>query len=182
MAVILEWLKIEKAVSYKVEHSLTGDAGTFTEIATGLPGHQFLHDTGTTSDFYNITGINRLGDDLEITTPLSLYDSQLVCKIFGTILDATARPETSAEVRFEIRSEDSPQIVQGGLVATNEAKTVPLNAVGKFEIYLLRDLLVEMFVPSTKFKVLFMVPDEDEKDFTQLVPDFGFETKINNPL
>jgi len=182
MAVILEWLKIDKAVSYKVEHSTTGKAGTFTEIATDLPGHQFLHDTGATSDFYNISGIDRFAQVLEITTPLALYESQLVCKIFGTILDTTARPETTAEVRFEVRTEDSPQVVQGGLVITNEAKIAPLNDVGKFEIYLLRDLLVEMFVPATKFKALFMVPDEDDKEITRLIPDFGFETKINNPF
>lgn len=182
MAVIIEWLKIDKAISYKVEHSTTGKAGTFTEIATDLPGHQFLHDTGTTSDFYNITGVDRFDEDLDITTPLTIYDSKNVCKIFGTILDTTGRPETNATIRFEIRPEDSPQIIQEDLVITEEAKSVETNDVGTFEIYLLRDLLVEMFVPQTKFKALFMVPDEEDKNFSRLVPDFGFATKITNPF
>lgn len=182
MAVILEWLKIDDAVSYKIEHSTTGKAGTFTEIATDLPGHQFLHDTGNTPDFYNITGIDRFDQDIEITTPLALYESQNMCKIFGTILDGTGRPETSATVRFEVRTQDAPQIIQEDLVITEESKSVQTNDVGTFEIYLLRDLLVEMFVPQTKLKILFMVPDEEDRNFARLTPEFGFETKITNPF
>ena len=181
MPVVLEWLKIENAVSYKVEHSPTGDAGTFTEIATDLPGHQYLHTTGNTPDFYNITGIDRFDQELKITTPLALYEAQNMCKIFGKILDNTGRPETSATVRFEIRPQDAPQIIQEDLVITEESKSVQTNDVGTFEIYLLRDLLVEMFVPQTKYKILFMVPDEEERNFARL-SDVGFKTKINNPF
>lgn len=181
MAVIVEWFKTENAVSYKIERSDDGKAGTFVEIVTGLPGLQFLDPTGGTDKFYNITGVDVQGEDLIVKTPSALYDSKLVCKIFGEILDGTGRPETEAEIRFEVRQDDAPQVVQG-IMVTQDMKIVLSNEVGKFEIYMLRDLLVEIFIPNTQFKALFMVPDEDQKDFTELVPEFGFKTKIHNPF
>jgi hypothetical protein len=181
MAVIVEWFKTENSVSYTIERSDTGKADTFTEIATGLPGLQFLDPTGGTDKFYTITGVDSLGEDLVSRTPSALYDAKLVCKIFGEVLDGTGRPETEAEIRFEVRQDDAPQVVQG-IMVTQDMKTVLTNEVGTFEIYMLRDLLVEIFIPNTQFKALFMVPDEDEKNFTELIPDSGFETKITNPF
>ncbi len=181
MSVIVEWVKSPTAVTYKIERSDDGKAGTFVEIVTGLPGLQFLDLTGGTDKFYNITGVDLKGEDLKIDQPTVVYDSKLVCKIFGEVLDGTGRPETDTDVRFEVRQADSPQIVQQTAI-THDSKTVCTNEVGKFEIYLMRDLLVEMFVPISQFQLLFMVPDEDEKDFTELALDFGFETKINNPF
>ncbi len=181
MATILEWFKTEGSVTYEIERSDDGKADTFTQIATGLPGLQFLDLTGATDKFYNITGIDVQGTKLVLRTPSALYDAKLMCKIFGEIVDNTGRPETEGEVHFEVRQEDAPQVVQGVMI-TQDMKSVLTNEVGKFEIYLLRDMLVQIFVPNTQFKALFMVPDEDTKDLVELVPEFGFETKIDNPF
>jgi hypothetical protein len=183
MPVILEWEKMDGVDSYRIERSDTGAASTFTEIVTGLPGLQYKDDTGERDKFYLISGVDKFGEDRSPSPvqPSAIYDQKLVCKIFGEILDNTGRPETDGLIRFEVRSEDAPQVVQNTLV-TRDMRTVETNEFGTFEIYLLRDLLVEMFIQVSQTQILFMVPDEDEKNITELAPEFGFKTKITNPF
>lgn len=184
MPVGIEWKEVEKSLSYKISRSPDGTAGSFTEIVTDRVGTTFIDAAGSITDFYQVVGVDRLGDEIgAIQEPFNIYtivDTDF-CRIFGNMTDATGRPQRDSTVRFEVRFDDTPQVI-GTTVSTAKAEFSRTNAEGNFEIYLRRNLLIEMFQPDTKFQLLFTVPDEASKDFSLLDGTFGFQTEITNPF
>lgn len=184
MPVGIEWRETEISLSYKISRSSDGKPGTFTEIVTDRVGTTYIDAAGSITDFYQVIGVDRFGDEIgAIQEPFNIYtivDTDF-CRIFGNMTDANGRPQRDAYVRFEVRIEDTPQVI-GTTVSTDKAEFARTNAEGNFEIYLRRNLLIEMFQVDTKFQLLFTVPDEASKDFSLLDGTFGFQTEITNPF
>lgn len=182
MPVILEWEDL-KGFSYEVSRSATGTEGTFVLQASGVIGTAHRDPTGTLSDFYQIREVDKTGTKLRITTPFIVYDSpdNTVCRVFGNIADATGRPEADAEIRFQIRRETLPEELTGKAITKDQA-TAFTNESGNFQLYLLRNITVEVYIPNSRFSLEFMVPGQDDLDFTAIEGVFGNASPINNPF
>jgi hypothetical protein len=185
MPAIIEWEELVDAFSYKIKRSPTGTADTFVEIATDVIGTAFQDPTGAITFFYQIISVSKAGVELKTTTPLIVYDAVNVCKVFGVIQDVSGRPEADAEIRFQIRRDAFPQSLNDtakDLNLTGDEVLVFTNELGNFEIFLIRNVTVQMYVPKTRLSVEFMVPDQDTVDFTKIDGVFGFASPINNPF
>lgn len=182
MPVILEWEDL-KGFSYEVSRSATGTEGTFVLQASGVIGTAHLDPTGTLSDFYQIQEVDKFGNKLKITTPFIVYDSpaNTACRVFGKLEDATGRPEADAEIRFQIRRETLPEELTGKAITKDQVTTFT-NEAGNFQLYLLRNITVEIYVPNSRFSLEFMVPDQADLDFTAIEGVFGNASPINNPF
>lgn len=185
MPAIIEWEELVDAFSHNIKRSPTGTSGTFVEIATDVIGTAFQDPTGAITFFYQIIAVNKAGVELKTTTPLIVYDAVNVCKVFGVIQDVSGRPEADAEIRFQIRRESFPQSLNDtakDLNLTGDEVLVFTNELGQFEIFLIRNATVQMFVPKTRLSLEFMVPDQATVDFTKIEGVFGFASPINNPF
>jgi hypothetical protein len=202
MATILEWVAVSGTYGYKIQRSPTGAAGSYTEIATDVVGPTYLDAAGSITDFYIVEPFDQRGDLISVnakTTPVEVYevDDTRMCLVSGTLVDASGRPLAGVEVRIyerpgdeflyeNIRDQSGPDAHQltfqnEAIEASNE-RFFQTNAQGKFEIYLLRDILVVLFSPEAKMKIYFMVPDQDQIDVKDIENNVGYKIKMNNPF
>lgn len=201
MAVILEWVSVPGTFGYKVQRSPSGSAGTFTEIATDVVGPTYLDAAGSITDFYIVEPFDQRGDLVSVnakTTPVEFYeiDEATICILSGAIIDATGRPLADVEVRLyerpgderlyeNIRDQfgpDAHQLVDDSAVESSNERFFQTNAQGKFEIHLVRNLLVVLFSPESKLKLYFMVPDQAALLLSDIEGVIGVRIRINNPF
>ncbi len=201
MAVILEWVSVPGTFGYKIQRSPSGSAGTFTEIATDVVGPTYLDTAGSITDFYIVEPFDQRGDLVSVnsqTTPIEVYeiDEATICILSGAIIDATGRPLADVEVRIyerpgdeflyeNIRDQfgpDAHQLVDDSAVESSNERFFQTNAQGKFEIHLVRNLLVVLFSPEAKLKLYFMVPDQAALALSGIEGVFGNRIRINNPF
>ena len=110
--------------------------------------------------------------------------------------DRTGRPLPDVEVRIyerpgdeflyeNIRDQfgpDAHQLVVDSAVESSNERFFQTNAQGKFEIHLVRNLLVVLFSPEAKLKLYFMVPDQAALVLSGIEGVFGVRIRINNPF
>lgn len=85
------------------------------------------------------------------------------CVVYGTIVDLRNKPAKNEDVRAY--RDDSTITSDGGKGVTNRQITTVTNAVGYFEIEILRKQLVTVIVPGQNIQKKFYVPDQDNIDF-----------------
>jgi hypothetical protein len=201
MPVILEWVSVPGTFGYKIQRSPTGKAGTYTEIATDVVGPTYLDVFGSITDFYIVEPFDQRGDLISVnakTTPIEVYeaDDAIMCRVDGTLIDPSGRPLSDVEVRTyerpgddhlyeNIRDQfgpDAHQIFDNMVIESSNERFFQTNAQGKFQIYLVRNLLVVLFSPDAKMKLYFMVPNVDTIDVKDIEGVYGVRIRIHNPF
>jgi len=188
MTIIVEWEEIHttpttEAVSYNVYRSPDDTADSYTLQAT-VPTNVYADGTGTDTDYYYISGLDRHSNESATIAPIRQYSLTApsqeigVCNIFGTILDVNGHPNPDVTIDFHICSSEAPQTIQNTGMNTHGVMTTT-NPNGYFSVNLVRGVLLTMKVYGMRKMLKFAVPDVASIDFKDLV---GTEVEIENPF
>lgn len=180
MGVLVKFSYVENAHKYVL--GIKGQ--TFEEELDVLT---YYHASGALDNDYYIKGVyDRLGkeihgddSDSEIVSVHEIDDT-LFCQVSAnSIVTPSGLPIGDVVVEAYVHSSDQPSNDGDDNYYQTPAEITRTTDLGKFVMYLKRDLRFVLKVPRLGYKVWFMVPDEDTLDLKDIE---GTTLDIHNPF
>lgn len=150
-----------------------------TVDAKGQWSYEFQGDVDGVT--LNVTGFFIVADPPSMTTPLV----DLGCIVFGDLLNIDGSALANKPVSFIHTNLSEPEFQNPTTVGTQSIR-VETDSDGHFEVELLRNSEVIVFIPSMSLKTLGRVPDQEIAEYRNLDPVLAASSvtrdKFGNPV